>query len=614
MTETNKTFTFIAVALAACLAAYISQPGSAEYDAGVEVGGVIADPFPTEVAKRMKITRFDEDSAELKRFEVAQVGRLWSIPSKGGYPADAEDQMAKAVDGVRDREIRSVASKSQADHELYGVVDPESPKLSVGQTGVGTRVTLLDESDKELVDLIIGEEVKDAEGQHYVRRADQHIVYVTDINPDDFSTTFEDWIEDDLLKISPWDIQQVRLNDYTAELFMTQQGGLGVDTDYRCDLTLRYNDSDSKWAPVSLKQATDPKRGVYEAFELAEDEELDEDKLSELKNALDDLRIVDIAKKPAGLSANLKAGEDFLNDNESLGSLIIRGFAPVGTAAGGADLLSSSGEVVCAMKDGVEYVLRFGNPQVTTSGEEKPEQKEEGAAEGDNGGQSAVNRYLFVMARFNEASIESPELEIVPELPEGVTADEADEEETDDSREVKADDDAADEEPQEEDTEESSADEEESKDLATEELIAERKAVEQRNQRKLDEYADKIKQGKEKVDALNERFGDWYYVIANDVFKKMHLGRDDVIKKKELGEGEEDAATPNAGPLGALGSPIPGMPDLSGFETSEPVEEASEEEAANEGPSEEAEADASETEAIEENGSEEEAADNDAGE
>ena len=40
---------------------------------------------------------------------------------------------------------------------------------------------------------------------------------------------------------------------------------------------------------------------------------------------------------------------------------------------------------------------------------------------------------------------------------------------------------------------------------------------------------------------LNERFGDWYYVISNDVFEKVHLGREDVIREKKA-EGATEAA------------------------------------------------------------------------
>ena len=53
------------------------------------------------------------------------------------------------------------------------------------------------------------------------------------------------------------------------------------------------------------------------------------------------------------------------------------------------------------------------------------------------------------------------------------------------------------------------------------------------NQRKQDEYEEKIKKGQERVQELNDRFADWYYIIADDVYQKIRLSRDDLIKKKE---------------------------------------------------------------------------------
>ena len=100
--------------------------------------------------------RFDEDTATLREFEVAEQDGLWSIPSKDGYPADAAKQMAEAATSLMDRKILHVASKNAGDHEQYGVIDPLSPKLEPGQKGVGTRVTMSDAQNKPLVDLIVG--------------------------------------------------------------------------------------------------------------------------------------------------------------------------------------------------------------------------------------------------------------------------------------------------------------------------------------------------------------------------------------------------------------------------------------------------------------------------
>ena len=59
-------------------------------------------------------------------------------------------------------------------------------------------------------------------------------------------------------------------------------------------------------------------------------------------------------------------------------------------------------------------------------------------------------------------------------------------------------------------------------------------AVEKENKRRQDEYDAQVKAGQEKVKELNERFADWYYIISDDVYKKIHLSRADIIKSKEV--------------------------------------------------------------------------------
>jgi hypothetical protein len=49
----------------------------------------------------------------------------------------------------------------------------------------------------------------------------------------------------------------------------------------------------------------------------------------------------------------------------------------------------------------------------------------------------------------------------------------------------------------------------------------------------MDEYEEKKKKAEKKVRELNARFADWYFVISDDVYKKIHLSRSDVIKEKE---------------------------------------------------------------------------------
>ncbi len=64
-------------------------------------------------------------------------------------------------------------------------------------------------------------------------------------------------------------------------------------------------------------------------------------------------------------------------------------------------------------------------------------------------------------------------------------------------------------------------------------IQAERARITKENQRKIDERNDKLKKAQQKVAELNYRFADWYYVISEDVYKKIHLGRADIIKESE---------------------------------------------------------------------------------
>jgi hypothetical protein len=623
MTETTKTVTFLAIAAVALLAGWASQPRIVDENVGSRVGQDLTEGFtdPGE-AKRLKIVEFNEDSATLREFEVAEVDGLWTIPSKDGYPADAERQMADAATSLMDRKILAIASESAGDHEQFGVIDPLSPKLEVGQKGVGTHVTMSDIQDKPLADLIIGRAVKGATNdQHYVREANRDVVYVVEIDPSKLSTNFDDWIEKDLLKLNAWDIQQVQLNDYSAELqpVMTPQGvAIQVAWDPRSELKLSYDDQNSKWTAEELKQF-DKGTESYTEFKLSDNQELNTAKLDALKTALDDLAIVDVDHKPAGLSADLKAGNDFLDNPEARKDLRTLGFATVPNRDGskGQELISSEGEVIVTMKDGVEYVLRFGDLRLDTSGDVSKAagaSKATGAdhpvdataADKAKAGDKNVQRYLFAMARFNEKAIKKPVLEELPPLPdekaEAAAASTTTEtpKESAATPEAKADDAKApiEEEEEEEETptspaakspeagslqqagEPSNASKPENTEPRESEapntkpapapapkhspeyerVLAERERIETENKRKLDEYNALVAKGQQEVKDLNLRFGDWYFVVSDETFKKVRLGKDDVIQKKSA----PPAAAGQNSAAGAPGSAIPGLPPLPG--------------------------------------------------
>ncbi len=269
-------------------------------------------------------------------------------------------------------------------------------------------------------------------------------------------------------------------------------------------------------------------------------------------------------------------------------------------------LLSNNGEINIGLQTGVEYVLRFGNvagaDKSVDAGQEQEEdsdpageeEKEKAAANGEEDRQdeaadkksdteeTKVLRYLFVMTQMNPALIDQPELEEVP--PEEPPAEEPPAEEppaeegpaTSSDDEGAADRDGAttgqeQEDPpapgdqateqgateqadtEQGDTEQADTDQENASQAdpgpadgdpapKREEWQKKRAQIIQENERKQKEYEEKLENARQRVQELNARFADWYYVINDETYQKIHLSRDDIIKEKEKTEDENQKA------------------------------------------------------------------------
>jgi hypothetical protein len=509
-------------------------------------------------AASLEITSFDEDTATLSPFKVVKNGGVWVLPSHQNYPADAKDQLAAAATELVDRPILEVVSTSPGDHELYGVKEPDADKVQVGETGVGQLVEIRDASGNKLARLIVGKEFKrpvgsDAAGRtiRFVRRAGQDPVYRVELDTSKFSTTFDDWIEKDLLKLTPWDISRLTIDDSTAAFDFDPARGPSVSRDRKSLIELAYDDKEAKWSVVTLTDFTQGNKP--EKKELTADEQLASATLNGLRDALGDLKIIDVVRKPAGLSAELRADEKFTSDEEAVLSLAQRGFFPIQSG----EVLSSSGETVVGMKDGVEYLLRFGNPTTVAGGEAAAPTAEQ-PDDTETAGSETGGRYLFVLARFNEALLAKPELQPLPEVPEDAAgktdepeADkstaESDGKSGDESDEKQAE--AADDKPAEGEADGEAADalakadEEEAKAQAA---IEERRRVERDNRLAQEAYDEKVKGAQKRVRELNNRFADWYYVVSDSEYAKIRLGRAEVIEAKPAEEASEAPADPPA--------------------------------------------------------------------
>ena len=496
-----------------------------------------------EKAASLEIIRYDDELATLYPFKVIKSGGVWVLPSHQNYPADAKDQLAAAATELVDLKALDIVTERAADHEVYGVIEPDQEKIKPGMTGVGQLIEIRDLSGSKSARLVIGKEDKQAgvgsgsRRLRFVRKAGQDPVYRVELDTSKFTTQFGDWIEKDLLKLTPWDVRSVELDNYTLAA-VESDGRLEVRQQRNGKMQLAYNDKESSWQLTSLE--TFPNKDLAEPVseKLKDDEEVDSTKLNDLRNALGDLQIIDVARKPAGLSADLKAAESFVNDVEAVSSLQQRGFLPLPSGV----ILSTEGQTVIGMKGGVEYVLRFGaGTTVTEPGKAGSEE------DGDVPEESAETaaRYLLVMAQFNEDLLEQPDLVELPQLPEeeGENADSGEQPEDQKSQNGKADKEANSDEKASADKKTTAADllkQADEAEAAMQKAIEDRRQVERENRRKQESYDEKVVGGKRRVAELNGRFADWYYIVSDEEFKKIHLNRDAVIKVKA--ESASDAA------------------------------------------------------------------------
>jgi hypothetical protein len=455
MSETKKTLTYGGAALGLALLAFLfNLPGSGApdefFDRGEEFFPEFTDP---NAATTLEVINYDEETGSAIPFKVTFKNGVWTIPSHHDYPADGKDRLAKTAAGVIGIKKDDFRSNNVADHEACKVIDPLD-ESAVALKGRGQRVTIKGENDKILADLIIGKEVEGRDKFRFVRIPGQKRVYACRIDID-ISTKFSDWIEADLLQVNKDNIKQVTLRDYS----INERTGMIDQRD-----VLILDKKDDKWS----------------ANKQPADQEVNTIKMNDLLRAIDELSIVGVRPKPAGLSQSLEkvSGGVAISQSDVL-SLQSKGY--FFTRDG--QLVSNEGEMQVRTKDGVIYTLRFGeivygSGLAVTAGIDTSKSEKEGSGE---------NRYLFITTEFDPKEF-GPE----PSKPKNT-----DFQNKPDSLLTDAD--------------------KQNKEL----------------QKKYDEWKQKVENGQKLNDDLNKRFARWYYVISQSSFDKLRVTRKDLLKKKE---------------------------------------------------------------------------------
>ena len=521
MNENKKTLLFIGAAVLAVAFASFTSPTKRDPSAKPNLmGQALFGSFDPRSVTGIEIVEVDDEDIQSKSIEVTQTDKGWFIkrPGKADYPADADNQLKDVASMLFDLRIIDQAGEGAGEHAKFGVLDPA--KADPTESGIGRLIHLKNTSGSNLASLIIGEEVEGLPSTYYVRKPEQNAVFRVEVrNARDVSSKFVDWVEQDFLDLDKWKIRQVTLDNYDVNLAKGQIN--------RTNDPFVLNFADSKW---SLSGSA-----------LKDNEELDKEVLDSMKDALDDLEIIDVERKPDILVNNLKQGREFFsnlrdaNNQAVVQSLQQKGFYTIAAkdAAGQTvpKVVSNKGEVLVGMENGVEYVLRFGEIY------RGPEEDEN--ASGDS-------RYIYAFARVNESLLTPPALEPLPSSngpngPEGnkgpvskpgsppdFTPPDGPPNLTPPAPPAKK---ANNQSSSDENNSSSLKDAEQAKKKAEED--AEVARIKSSNARKQKEYNDQINKARQRANELNQKLAGWYYVISNDIYEKIRLDRAAFVKSKD---------------------------------------------------------------------------------
>ena len=544
MKNVVQTSVFVVLATASVVAAVLTNDiGETDSQqnrrsiAKQDEGKPVFEGFSAERAVELKITTYDDLTARITSFSVKRDGTgQWVIPSHNNYPADAEEQMASAAAAFSTLEVKEVIDVDSSAHQDYHVVEPNTEELDVGTDGVGTLVTVTDEEGKAY-SLIVGAKVtKGSEAgtdprmqQSYfaVRKPGSDTVFTVDLNIGIFDTNFSKWIDTNLLGLNGLDVRRLSMQDYFIGL--SPEGSPIMLR--RSNSSLIFDDVDLAW---NLDNMVQYDQNTQEPFtiELTDNEEIDSDRVNTLQSALENLTIEGVMRKPAILRPDLKITPEAIANEKTSETLTQLGLFgdPNTTIDNLMDLKSTNGELHISLQTGVKYILRFGEVDATS------------------GSEDSIRRYLFVTTVFQPNMIPSPEYQALP----GQSSEPANNGDGCQTQEADADS---------ETTEDNTP-----ANLTPEQLAELKETIERENARLKEEYEAKITIAQNSVRLLNSRFANWFYLIDEKTFNKIHLANTDLIRSKTT----------------ELDNGLPGLPDLPGLpgvpglpNTSEPLPEQS---------------------------------------
>jgi hypothetical protein len=465
----------------------------------------------------------------------------------------------------------------------------------------------------------MGKESSDSD-LRYVRIANQDPVYTVKLPTDKFSPKFEDWIETDLLKLNTFDIKEVELRDYAV-----RPEDRANPIQEKSVAQLDFDDKDAKWSLRKFEEFPEGKPVEVKLTDKEELNAPKLDELKNALNSLkivnvirkpqgliNSLRENEIKLEPEALISLQQSGfyltrgpmgpQLFARDGEVLASLRdgVQYTLRFGDFADDFVETEAEGDAkdkakIPAAKTGTKvnrYLMveaKFNPdliakpmleevpaelPPLPSDKKEEPK-KEEGKAEEPAKTEPKQDEPKKETEKKDAEKTTEPTKDGKQSSSENGSpfrtvafqppAKEADKKEPDAPAKA-ADPKATDAKPADPKADEAKPPETKPVDpnldpAARAEAEFERKRIIRENESKQKDYDTKIKDGQRKAKLLNERFAEWYYVIPDDVYRKIHLGKNDIIQRVKPMPGESTNPLKVPGPLQGLppGFPPPGL-------------------------------------------------------
>ena len=333
-------------------------------------------------ARLLTITSFEKANRRFDSIQLKRVRDSWVLTASGDFPTGNAKRIADVFNVLSESLILEVKSSDESTHQLYGVIDPDQIGDSTSQTGIGTKVSLADNNNRSMAEMIIGEAVGGNLDQRFVRVAGQPNVYVIQLAASLLSTKLSDWVDHNLLDLKLTDagtgleVTGLRIDGYVLE------GQSVTDKSPKKYNYLATVDLRDKTFPLSI--AKPDQDGVL--GEPIAGQKINPQTLGLVANNLSQVQFTAVGKKPSSASEALATGLDDKTDLKSLANFGFRNGTELGNW-----IESKNGQLVVSTASGVDWTLSLGS-----------------IAANANVSDAQINYYLIITAGTNTSAFPMP--------------------------------------------------------------------------------------------------------------------------------------------------------------------------------------------------------------